>query len=283
MIKMEKIFMPVFLICCLFFSAESCKDSNHVPALYVFGDSNVDAGNNNKLKTAFKANVTPYGIDYPGGLSASGGRLSNGFIFVDFFAKWLGLQPPPAVNNVDLNTTETIDGFNYASASGGILEDTRFKDNENLYMGKQVSMFKDTVEQYLPKHFKNKTELSNYLSKSIFVVSIGANDFIFNLEMNMAPRIPNPKQISKFSKKLLKHLRDYIKELYQLGARKFLINEIGAGGCAPQLYLMNKQQPGGCDRRTNQELVSYNKHLAPEIKKWKKVTQKLIFRTHENV
>ncbi|KAJ7956165.1 GDSL esterase/lipase [Quillaja saponaria] len=276
--KMEKTSMPIVFVCLfslILLSLESCSctASKPVPALYIFGDSNVDAGNNNKLKTMFKANVPPYGIDFPGGLSASGGRASNGMTYVDFFAKWLGLQLPPAVNNVDLNTVETIDGFNYASASAGILEDSRFNDNENIYLGKQVSMFNDTVEKYLTKRFKDKAELSNYLSKSIFVISIGGNDFIFNLNMKMGEKTPSPDQISQFSEKLLKLLGEYIKELYQLGARKFLINEIGAGGCAPQLYLMKKQQPGGCDLETNKEVVSYNEKLVPEIKKWESTFQ----------
>lgn len=57
-----------------------------VPALYVFGDSLVDCGNNNFLNTGAKGNRPPNGIDFPGGLST--GRFSNGFLVPDFFGKF---------------------------------------------------------------------------------------------------------------------------------------------------------------------------------------------------
>ena len=51
-----------------------------VPAFYVFGDSTVDAGNNNNLNTLAKANAFPYGIDFN---NCSTGRFSNGKTFAD--------------------------------------------------------------------------------------------------------------------------------------------------------------------------------------------------------
>lgn len=47
-----------------------------IPAVIVFGDSIVDAGNNNNLKTPAKCNFPPYGRDFMGGVST--GRFSNG-------------------------------------------------------------------------------------------------------------------------------------------------------------------------------------------------------------
>jgi hypothetical protein len=54
-----------------------------VPALFVFGDSIVDAGNNNYIPTLVKANCPPYGRDFiehrPTG-RYSNGKLSTNFI-----------------------------------------------------------------------------------------------------------------------------------------------------------------------------------------------------------
>ena len=44
--------------------------SRSVPAMFVFGDSIVDPGNNNHIKTIVKSNFPPYGT----------GRFSNGFV-----------------------------------------------------------------------------------------------------------------------------------------------------------------------------------------------------------
>jgi len=51
-----------------------------VPAFYVFGDSTVDAGNNNNLNTLAKANVFPYGIYFN---NCSTGRFTNDKTFAD--------------------------------------------------------------------------------------------------------------------------------------------------------------------------------------------------------
>ena len=51
-----------------------------VPCYYIFGDSLVDNGNNNKLQSLAKSNYPPYGIDFPGGPT---GRFSNGKSTVD--------------------------------------------------------------------------------------------------------------------------------------------------------------------------------------------------------
>ena len=51
-----------------------------VPAMFIFGDSLIDNGNNNNLPSFAKANYFPYGIDFEGGPT---GRFSNGYTMVD--------------------------------------------------------------------------------------------------------------------------------------------------------------------------------------------------------
>lgn len=68
-----KLFM-FFLHC-----SNGIVESAGVPALFVFGDSLVDVGNNNYLSSIAKANYFPYGVDNFGPT----GRFSNGKTFVD--------------------------------------------------------------------------------------------------------------------------------------------------------------------------------------------------------
>lgn len=56
-----------------------------VPCYFIFGDSLVDAGNNNLLTTMARADYNPYGIDFKP-LGATG-RFSNGKTTVDFIGK----------------------------------------------------------------------------------------------------------------------------------------------------------------------------------------------------
>lgn len=60
-------------------------NSQRVPALFVFGDSLVEVGNNNFLNTIARANFFPYGIDFNGGAT---GRFSNGRSLVDFIGNF---------------------------------------------------------------------------------------------------------------------------------------------------------------------------------------------------
>lgn len=46
------------------------------PAVLVFGDSIVDTGNNNHLRTLVKCDFRPYGADFKGGIPT--GRFCNG-------------------------------------------------------------------------------------------------------------------------------------------------------------------------------------------------------------
>jgi len=57
------------------------QEVNLVPAVYVFGDSTVDVGNNQYLP-GNAALQLPYGIDFPH--SRPTGRFSNGYNVADF-------------------------------------------------------------------------------------------------------------------------------------------------------------------------------------------------------
>lgn len=61
-------------------SAAAAAAAAQVPAMFAFGDSLIDAGNNNFISSIAKSNYYPYGIDFRGGPS---GRFTNGRTFVD--------------------------------------------------------------------------------------------------------------------------------------------------------------------------------------------------------
>lgn len=57
------------------------------PALLAFGDSIIDTGNNNYIRTIVRANFPPYGRDFPGHKAT--GRFSDGRISVDFLGTYV--------------------------------------------------------------------------------------------------------------------------------------------------------------------------------------------------
>jgi len=53
-------------------------DDNLMGASFIFGDSLVDAGNNNYLPTLSRANIPPNGIDFKASGGKPTGRYTNG-------------------------------------------------------------------------------------------------------------------------------------------------------------------------------------------------------------
>ncbi|KAI3745799.1 hypothetical protein L6452_08208 [Arctium lappa] len=93
-----------------------CQKNVSVSTLIAFGDSFVDQGNNNYIKTFGKANFIPYGKDFRGGKPT--GRFSNGKTVADFLAEALGVKEylpaylDPSLQAKDL-LTSIRDALNY--------------------------------------------------------------------------------------------------------------------------------------------------------------------------
>lgn len=89
-----------------------------IPAVIVFGDSSVDAGNNNFIPTIARSNFEPYGRDFEGGKPT--GRFSNGRIPTDFISEELGIKAyVPAYLDPKYNISDFATGVTFASAATG--------------------------------------------------------------------------------------------------------------------------------------------------------------------
>ncbi|KAL2322672.1 hypothetical protein Fmac_027051 [Flemingia macrophylla] len=66
-------------------------EAQKAPAVYVFGDSLVDVGNNNYLALSLEKAILPYyGIDFP--TKKPSGRFSNGKNAADLIGKWFKIE-----------------------------------------------------------------------------------------------------------------------------------------------------------------------------------------------
>ncbi|GKC95532.1 GDSL esterase/lipase-like protein [Tanacetum coccineum] len=91
---------------------------NNVSCLYVFGDSSVDPGNNNNLKTDQKVNFLPYGKDFYD--SRPTGRFTNGRLATDLIADALGhAKIIPAYLDPNLTNAQLLNGISFASGGSG--------------------------------------------------------------------------------------------------------------------------------------------------------------------
>ncbi|CAH2046250.1 unnamed protein product [Thlaspi arvense] len=94
------------------------KRKQPVSAIFVFGDSTVDPGNNNYIKTIFKCNFPPYGLDFKNSIPT--GRFCNGRLVTDFIGSYIGVKENvPAYLDPNLGINELISGVSFASAGSG--------------------------------------------------------------------------------------------------------------------------------------------------------------------
>ncbi|XP_058079254.1 GDSL esterase/lipase At1g71250 isoform X2 [Magnolia sinica] len=212
--------------------------SNQVPAMFVFGDSLVDVGNNNFLNSLAKANYFPYGIDYYQGAT---GRFCNGRTIVDFLGDLLGVPSLPAY--ADPNT------FGRRILSGG----DRFSLNQ------QVLNFENTLND-LRNQMDSRT-LGTYLAKSIVFMVLGSNDYLNNYllpSMYSSSYTYTPQQYADL---LLNHYARQLVALYSLGLRKFMLTGVGPLGCIPNQLATGVHAPGRCVDYVNQIVGPYNTGL----------------------
>ncbi|KAK3023189.1 hypothetical protein RJ639_044176 [Escallonia herrerae] len=112
--------ISIFLQCYVLYSAANYNSqAPAAPALYVFGDSLLDSGNNNFLLTIARANFKPYGVNFARGAT---GRFTNGKTVADFIAEYLGLQFSPPY--MSFHGSVPLTGLNYASGACGIVPET---------------------------------------------------------------------------------------------------------------------------------------------------------------
>ncbi|XXG82248.1 hypothetical protein AAC387_Pa10g0236 [Persea americana] len=110
----------IILLFTLFFSivSHSSAEAHSISAIFAFGDSTIDPGNNNYIGTWFRGDHSPYGHDFPGQVAT--GRFSNGKLMTDFLVSSLGIKDLlPAYLDPSITDHDLLTGVSFASAGSG--------------------------------------------------------------------------------------------------------------------------------------------------------------------
>nr|GMD72735.1 GDSL esterase/lipase At1g71691-like [Ipomoea batatas] len=223
-----------------------------VPAMFIFGDSLIDSGNNNNLLTLAKANYPPYGIDFTLGPN---GRFSNGYTIVDAIGQQLGLPLAPPYSNPP-SIDQMRFGVNYASAAAGILDMTGQIFVERVPLKDQITNFVKTLDQ-LSANLSAQV-VKEGLPKCIFFVGIGSNDYLSNYLM---PGYPSNMMytVQQYADLLIQQYTQNLYRLYDLGGRKFVVAGIGELGCIPTMVA--RTENGQCLDEVNQAVDPFNANM----------------------
>uniref|UniRef100_A0A7N0TSM2 Uncharacterized protein n=1 Tax=Kalanchoe fedtschenkoi TaxID=63787 RepID=A0A7N0TSM2_KALFE len=242
------------------FSLIDISTAKTVPAMFVFGDSLLEVGNNNYIATLSKANYIPNGIDFGGPT----GRFTNGRTIIDILGQEIGIEgfiPPYMAPSTSGDVI--LKGVNYASGSGGILNLTGLIIFiKNINMDAQLDNFANT-RQEITSLIGETAAKDLLLNNALFTVGMGSNDFVNNY---LIPIISKGEQTlvspQSFVSSLITRLRLQLKRLYSMDARKFVVANVAPIGCIPYMRDANLAEPGDdCYDYGNQLAQLFNRRL----------------------
>ncbi|CAI9761549.1 unnamed protein product [Fraxinus pennsylvanica] len=239
----------------VFFRFGAINSQSLVPALFIFGDSIVDVGNNNNLETIVKANFPPYGRDFVNRKPT--GRFCNGKLASDFTAENLGFTSyPPAYLSKNATGKNLLIGANFASASSGYYDATA-KIYNTIPLSKQLEFYKDYQKKLVG--IAGKSNASSIISGSVYLISAGSSDFVQNYYIN--PLLYKVYTTDQFSDILLQSYTKCIQELYKLGARKIGVTTLPPLGCVPAVITIFGEDSNYCVEKVNKAAISFNNKL----------------------
>ncbi|KAK4269025.1 hypothetical protein QN277_022234 [Acacia crassicarpa] len=238
--------------------AKTCPPRQH-KALFVFGDSLFDVGNNNYINTTDQANFAPYGekfFKYPSG------RFTNGRVIPDFiaeFAKLPLIQPYLFPGNRDY-----IDGINFASGGAGALVET----NQGLVIDlkTQLSYFKRVIK--VLRQERGDAETKSLVAGAVYLISIGSNDYLGPLSQNSS--IISSYSPEKYVDMVIGNLTTVIKEMHNQGGRTFGFVNLGPLGCTPLVKALLNGSEGLCREEVSSIVNLHNTALLVELQKLEK-------------
>ncbi|CAK9149245.1 unnamed protein product, partial [Ilex paraguariensis] len=187
------------------------------------------------------------------------GRFSNGKTTVDVIAQLLGFNnyiPPYAT----ASGRAILGGVNYASAAAGIRDETGQQLGARISFGGQVNNYKNTVSQVV-NILGDENTAANYLSKCIYSLGMGSNDYLNNYFMPQYYSSSRQYTPEQFANVLIQQYSRGIRDLYNYGARKVALIGVGQIGCSPNELAQNSPDGRTCVQRINNANQIFNTKL----------------------
>ncbi|KAJ1691761.1 hypothetical protein LUZ63_015916 [Rhynchospora breviuscula] len=235
-----------------------------VPGVMIFGDSVVDTGNNNHLLTLVKANFPPYGRDFSSRLPT--GRFCNGKLATDFAVETLGFSSyPPPYSSSEAQGENLLNGANFASAASGYWDKTALLYGA-IPLNQQLRNFKEY--QIKVKAIAGKENATELIRGSIYLLSAGSSDYVQNYYIN--PLINKLQTPDQFGDLLLHSFNSFIKNLYDLGARRIGVTSLPPLGCLPASITLFGKGKNSCVTRLNSDAIGFNYKLKSAAEALKK-------------
>ncbi|KAJ0654803.1 putative triacylglycerol lipase [Helianthus annuus] len=259
--------LKVFLLC-VYSSFYLCSSMGRtlipqknvsVSAVFVFGDSFVDQGNNNYINTLGKGNFLPYGKDFQGGKPT--GRFSNGKTLPDLLVEAFGVKDylpaslDPLIKDKDLQT-----GVSFASGGSGF-DPLTTAETSAIPMSVQLDMFKQHILK-LKRNIKEEAA-DNIIDNSVAVIVAGNNDLFLSL--------PNRRlqyDVPSYANMIVNLVLNFIQEIYRLGVRRIAVFSAPPIGCLPVVRTLDGGPHRKCADKENNAAQLFNSFLTQQVQLW---------------
>ncbi|XP_074577431.1 GDSL esterase/lipase APG-like [Curcuma longa] len=227
-----------------------------VPAIFTFGDSAVDVGNNDYLTATFRSDYPPYGKDFTNHQAT--GRFSNGKLATDFTADTLGFTSyAPPYLSPQASGSNLLIGASFASAGSGFYDGTADAFNA-ITLPQQLKYFRE-YRSRLAAVAGNSTT-SSIISGALYLLCAGTADFVQNYFSN--PALSQALSPAQFSSLLVGSYAIFIRDLYGLGARRIGVTNLGPLGCLPAtISLFGGSGSDGCVSHLNEASLEFNRQI----------------------
>lgn len=236
-----------------------------VPALVIFGDSTVDAGNNNNMPTIVKSNFPPYGLNFAGHVPT--GRFTDGLLVTDYVSQKIGLPLQLPYMSPDAHGEAILTGINFASSASGWFENTAAHFNV-MGLDGQFVWYNNWKAEVLKLA---GPERGNFIiSNALYAISTGTNDWVNNYYLNLPLQDKYPAD--KYTTLLTGYIRKYTMELYAMGGRNIVILNLPPLGCVPAQITLHGHGNSTCVKKLNDDATNMNLQIASLVEDMKKHT-----------
>ncbi|CAI8600121.1 unnamed protein product [Vicia faba] len=246
----------------VFYTTHAIKFPPNVslPAVFAFGDSIMDTGNNNNImKTFAKCNFPPYGKDFKGGIPT--GRFGNGKVPSDFLVEVLGIKEfLPAYLDPNIQPNDLITGVCFASGGTGY-DPLTSQLAVAISLSTQIEMFKEYIGKL--KGLVGVDRANFIIENSIYLVVQGSNDISNTYFLSHVRELQY--DVPAYADLMLTGAMNFLKEIYKLGARKIGVFSAPPIGCVP----FQRTVAGGiereCAEKINDLCKLFNTKLSREL------------------
>ncbi|WCJ39333.1 GDSL esterase/lipase [Euphorbia peplus] len=204
-------------------AAESC--------MFVFGDSLYDPGNNIRIDPGMPSSNCPYGMTF---FNEATGRFSDGRIVPDFIASKLGIPFLPPI--LDEKASFSY-GANFASAGSGILD----IHPRCMNLEAQFANFTNVAQKW--EDTLGEDEARKRLMQAVYLLCIGGNEYFSYATDNPHASF---REFQGYVQQVISVLSKVIKNMYKMGARKFVFQSVGPLGCIPMIRSHLFKLSDGC-------------------------------------